>query len=50
MLARATPETAEMAADGMWGIVHDRPDGDSVKERVTQHHDTLARMGHRGLG
>jgi hypothetical protein len=49
MLARATPETAEMAADGMWGIVHDRPDGDPVKQRVTKHHETLARMGHRGL-
>lgn len=49
MMERATPQTAEMAADGMWGIVHDRPDGDRVKERVTQHHDTLARMGHRGL-
>ncbi len=50
MLARATPETAEMAADGMWGIVHDRPDTDAVKQRVTKHHETLARMGHRGLG
>ena len=49
MMRRATPETAEQAADGMWGIVHDRPDGDRVKERVTQHHEALARMGHRGL-
>jgi hypothetical protein len=49
MLARATPETAEMAADGMWGIVHDRPDGDAVKERVTQHHEALARLAHRGI-
>jgi hypothetical protein len=49
MLARATSETAEMAADGMWGIVHDRPDTDAVKQRVTKHHETLARMGHRGL-
>ena len=47
---RARPETAEMVADGMWGIVHDRPDGDPVKTRVTQHHESLARMGHRGLG
>jgi hypothetical protein len=49
MLERATPETAEMAADGMWGIVHDRPDDDAVKQRVTKHHETLARMSHRGL-
>ena len=49
MARRATPETAEMAADGMWGIVHDRPDGDPVKERVERHHEALARLGHRGL-
>jgi hypothetical protein len=49
MLARATPETAEMAADAMWGIVHDRPDTDAVKQRVVRHHEALARMGHRGL-
>ena len=49
MARRATPQTAEMAADGMWGIVHDRPDTDAVKQRVTKHHETLARMGHRGL-
>jgi hypothetical protein len=49
MLDRATPETAEMVADGMWGIVHQRPDDDPVKQRVTQHHEKLARMGHRGL-
>ncbi len=49
ILARATAETAEMAADGMWGIVHDRPETDPVKQRVTKHHETLARMGHRGL-
>jgi hypothetical protein len=49
MLNRATPETAEQAADAMWGLVHDRPDTDSVKQRVTKHHDQLARMGHRGI-
>jgi hypothetical protein len=49
MFHRATPETAEQAADGMWGIVHDRPDGDAVKQRVVGHHEQLARMGHRGL-
>ena len=49
MFDRATPETAEMAADGMWGLVHDRPDDDAVKQQVTRHHDALARMGHRGI-
>ena len=49
MHGRATPETAEQAADAMWGIVHDRPDTDAVKQRVIHHHEALARMGHRGL-
>src|SRR4051794_5173136 len=49
MRERATPETAEQTADAMWGIVHARPDGDAVKQRVTEHHESLARLGHRGL-
>ena len=49
MRSRATPETAEQVADAMWGIVHARPDGDAVKQRVTEHHQELARMGHRRL-
>ena len=49
MRARATPETAEQVADAMWGLVHNRPDGDPVKQRVTEHHQELARMGHRRL-
>jgi hypothetical protein len=49
MRARATPETAEQTADAMWGLVHSRPDGDAVKERVTRHHQDLARLGHRRL-
>src|SRR6059058_1787779 len=49
MYNRATPETAEQAADAMWGLVHDRPDGDTVKSRVVRLHEDLARMGHRGL-
>jgi len=49
MLRRATPESAEQTADAMWGIVHSRPDGDPVKVRVTEHHESLARLGHRGL-
>ena len=49
MRARATPETAEQVADAMWGLVHARPDGDAVKQRVTSHHEDLARLSHRGL-
>jgi hypothetical protein len=49
MRRRATPETAEQAADAMWGLVHDRPDDDPVKLRVTALHEELARLGHRGL-
>ena len=49
MRSRATPESAEQIADAMWGLVHNRDDGDPVKQRVTQHHEDLARLGHRGL-
>jgi len=49
MRDRATPETAEQAADAMWNLVHSRPDEDPVKRRVIRHHEQLARMGHRGL-
>jgi hypothetical protein len=49
MARRATPETAEQTADAMWGLVHSRDDADPVKQRVTQHHEELARLGHRGL-
>jgi hypothetical protein len=49
MRARATPESAEQVADAMWGIVHARPDDDAVKLRVTQHHEDLARLGHRRI-
>jgi hypothetical protein len=49
MRRRATPETAEQVADHMWGIVHARPDGDPVKVRVTEHHQELAKLGHRRL-
>jgi hypothetical protein len=47
MRRRATPETAEQVADAMWSLVHDRPDGDAVKQRVAQHHEDLARLGRR---
>jgi hypothetical protein len=33
----------------MWGLVHSRDDGDPVKQRVTQHHEELARIGHRPI-
>jgi hypothetical protein len=47
MRRRATPESAEQVADAMWSLVHDRPDSDPVKQRVTAHHEDLARLGHR---
>ncbi len=49
MRARATPETAEQVADAMWTIVHTRDEEDPVKQRVTEHHGELARLGHRIL-
>jgi hypothetical protein len=49
MRRRATPESAEQVADAMWGLVHARPDSDRVKQRVTQHHEDLAKLGHRRL-
>jgi hypothetical protein len=49
MRARATPETAEQVADAMWTIVHARDEEDPVKQRVTEHHGELARLGHRIL-
>ena len=49
MRARATPESAEQTADAMWSLVHNREGDDPVKVRVTQHHEELARLGHRGL-
>jgi hypothetical protein len=47
MRDRATSETAEMTADAMWSLVHDRDDADPVKRRVTAHHEELARLGAR---
>ena len=49
MRSRATPENAEQIADAMWGLVHSRADGDPVKQRVSQHHEELARLSHRGI-
>jgi len=49
MRGRATPNTAEQVADAMWGVVHNREDSDPVKQRVTRHHEELARLGHRPM-
>jgi hypothetical protein len=49
MYRRATPETAEQAADAMWGLVHARDDLDPVKQRVTRHHEELARLSARRI-
>ena len=49
MRRRATPESAEQVADAMWSLVHDRSDADLVKQRVTGHHEDLARLGHRRM-
>jgi hypothetical protein len=49
MRARATPETAEQVADAMWSLVHDRREGDPVKQRVEAHHEELARLSHRRI-
>jgi hypothetical protein len=40
----ATPATAREIADRTWDLVHDRPDGDPVKVRVTECHERLAQM------
>ena len=47
MRSRATPESAEQVADAMWSLVHARADDDPVKQRVTEHHEALARLGRR---
>jgi hypothetical protein len=49
MRDRATPETAEQVADSMWSLVHARVDSDAVKQRVTSHHEDLARMSSRRI-
>lgn len=41
---QATPETASGLAEKTWDLVHDRPDEDPVKVRVTEVHELLARM------
>jgi hypothetical protein len=47
LCSQATPETAHTAADRTWDLVHDRPDDDPVKRRVTECHEALARLAAR---
>jgi hypothetical protein len=50
MCEEATPETAKKVADRTWDLVHDRPDGDPVKDRVAECHEALARLTARRPG
>jgi hypothetical protein len=45
----ATPDTAREIADRTWDLVHDRPDADPVKQRVTALHDELAKLARPGI-
>lgn len=47
-LAQATPETARRVAEKTWDLVHDRPDDEPVKRRVTEGHEQLARLSAGG--
>ena len=44
LCSQATPETARDVADRTWDLVHDRPDDDPVKQRVSECHEELARL------
>jgi len=48
MFSAATAENAKDVADKTWGIVHDRPDDDPVKQRVVEGHEHLARLSAEG--
>lgn len=48
LFAEATPETARRVAEKTWDLVHDRPDDDPVKRRVTEGHEQLARLSAGG--
>jgi hypothetical protein len=48
LCSQATPETARQVADRTWDLVHDRPDDDPVKRRVSECHEALARLSARG--
>jgi hypothetical protein len=47
LCGKATPETAREVADRTWDLVHDRPDDDPVKLRVSECHEELARLSAR---
>ena len=40
----ATPANAREVADRTWDLVQDRPDGDPVRRKVVECHDTLAKL------
>jgi len=44
LFSEATPETARDVAEKTWDLVHDRPDTDPVKARVSEHHEELAKL------
>jgi hypothetical protein len=44
----ASADNAREIADRTWDLVHDRPDGDPVKQRVVECHEALARMTRLG--
>ena len=48
LCAQATPETARSVADQTWDLVHDRPDDEPVKRRVSECHEELARLSASG--
>jgi hypothetical protein len=50
LCGQATPETARRVADQTWDLVHDRPDDDPVKRRVSACHEELARLSVRRNG
>lgn len=50
LCSQATAENAREVADQTWDLVHDRPDDDPVKQRVSDCHEQLARLSASGLG
>ncbi len=47
---RATPDNAREVAERTWDMVHDRPEGERVKDHVTHRHQELAKMAHTPFG
>jgi len=47
LCAQATAQTARDVADKTWDLVHDRSDEDTVKKRVVECHEALARLSAR---